>query len=214
MGTRIKTFVFGPFMENTSVVYDDTKECVIIDPGCFDEYENEELKSFIENEGLTPVMLLQTHTHLDHVFGVPFVSKTWGLIPQVHPLDKRVYDSFEMSCMTFGIKPKSTLPEPHYVLKAGEDIIFGNTTLKVHHIPGHCPGHVVFECEEENFIVSGDVLFERSIGRTDLPGGDHQTLIDSIKNILFKLDLNRVVYSGHGRTTTLGEEKLNNPFLV
>jgi len=213
MSTQIKSFVFGPFMENTSVVYDDTKQCVIIDPGCFEEEEERELQSFIEENGLKPVLLLLTHSHLDHVFGVPFVGKKWGLIPQVHPLDQPVYESFDFSCSRFGIKPKSELTKPAYVLKEGEDITFGNTVFKVHFLPGHCPGHVAFECEEENFVVAGDVLFHRSIGRTDLPGGDHQTLIDSIKNTFFKLDLNRVVHCGHGPTTTLADEKKYNPYL-
>lgn len=214
MGTIVKTFVFGPFSENTSVVYDDTKECVIIDPGCFEDSEQEELQAFIESLGLKPVLLLLTHSHLDHVFGVPFVGKKWGLIPQVHLLDKPVYESFEMSCSRFGIKPKSELTKPAYVLQEGEDINFGNTNFKVHFLPGHCPGHVAFECEEENFVIAGDVLFHRSIGRTDLPGGNHQTLIDSIKIKFFKLDLSRVIYSGHGQTTTLAEEKEHNPYLV
>jgi len=109
MSTQIKSFVFGPFMENTSVVYDDTKQCVIIDPGCFEEEEERELQSFIEENGLKPVLLLLTHSHLDHVFGVPFVGKKWGLIPQVHPLDQPVYESFDFSCSRFGIKPKSEL---------------------------------------------------------------------------------------------------------
>jgi len=213
MSTLVKSFVFGPFMENTYVVYDDTKDCVIIDPGCFDEMENEKLQNFIESMGLKPVMLLLTHSHLDHVFGVPFVGETWGLIPQVHPLDRPVYENFLMSCDRFGIKPKSELVKPAYVLEEGIDIAFGKTVFKVHFLPGHCPGHVVFECEEDNFVIAGDVLFHRSIGRTDLPGGNHQTLIDSIKNKFFKLDLSRVIYSGHSQTTTLEEEKKYNPYL-
>jgi glyoxylase-like metal-dependent hydrolase (beta-lactamase superfamily II) len=135
MSTAVKKFVFGPFMENTYVLHDETKECVIVDPGCFDRNENEELKSFIEENDLRPVRMLLTHSHLDHIMGCQFVHKTWGLIPEVHFKDEIVYRSFESSCIIFQIHGAPTPPEPKYSIREGEDIEFGNTRLKVHFVP-------------------------------------------------------------------------------
>mgnify|MGYP000179791045 CR=1 FL=1 len=213
MSTYLKSFVFSPFQENTYVVYDDTKQCVIVDPGCYEQREKEELKNWIESKDLKPVMLLNTHSHLDHVFGNAYVARTWNLIPQVHELDRPVYERFDAMASAYGIPGTETPPEPEYNLEEGKSISFGATKFEVHFLPGHCPGHVVFECSEANWILGGDVLFRSSIGRTDLPGGDMDTLMDSIKNKLMKLDENRVVYSGHGPKTTLREEKATNPFL-
>lgn len=214
MATMLKSFVFSPFQENTYIIYDDTKQCAIVDPGCYEQREKEELKKWIESQGLQPVLLLNTHSHLDHVFGNAFVARTWNLTPKVHPLDKPVYERFEQLAHAYGIPGTEIPPEPDYELEEGKTIAFGNTVLNVYFLPGHCPGHVAFECEAENWILGGDVLFRGSIGRTDLPGGDMDTLIDSIKNKLLLLDENRVVYSGHGPETTLREEKKSNPFLV
>ncbi|MGB0404416.1 MAG: MBL fold metallo-hydrolase [Salibacteraceae bacterium] len=213
MASKVQQFVFSPFQENSFVVYDETKECVIIDPGCFTNVERNELKKFIESNDLKPVALWNTHSHLDHVFGNAFVQRTWGLTPQVHPKDKRVYDMFEATVAVYQIMGAETPPEPEYNLAEGKDVSFGNSTFKVHFLPGHCPGHVAFENVDDNYIIVGDVLFQRSIGRTDLPGGDQQTLMDSIHNKLMKLDLSHKVYCGHGETTTLKEEKEHNPFL-
>ncbi len=213
MPTQIKSFVFSPFQENTYVVFDDTLKCAIVDPGCYEQREKEELKTWIEAHNLQPVLLLNTHSHLDHVFGNAFVSRTWKLKPQVHPLDRPVYERFDAMAQAYGIPGTETPPEPKYNLAEGKPISFGNTSLNVHFLPGHCPGHVAFECEKENWIIGGDVIFRGSIGRTDLPGGDMDTLLDSIKNKLLRLDENRVVYSGHGPETTLKAEKASNPFL-
>tara|TARA_B110000093_G_scaffold173559_1_gene205818 strand:- start:726 stop:1370 length:645 start_codon:yes stop_codon:yes gene_type:complete len=213
MSTFLKSFVFGPFQENTYVVFDDTKQCAIVDPGCYEQYEKENLKVWIEENKLNPVLLLNTHSHLDHTFGNAYVARTWGLIPQVHELDRPVYERFSDMAHAYGLRAAETPPEAEYVLEEGKAIEFGNTNLDVHFLPGHCPGHVAFECTDENWILGGDVLFRGSIGRTDLPGGDMDTLMDSIKNKLLLLDENRVVYSGHGLETTLKEEKASNPFL-
>jgi glyoxylase-like metal-dependent hydrolase (beta-lactamase superfamily II) len=146
--------------------------------------------------------------------GCEFVSKTWGLTPEIHPIDKIVYDNFLTSVQMYQLRGTSTPPEPHCTLSEGDTIRFGVTQFKVHFVPGHSPGHVAFECAQSGFVIVGDVLFQRSIGRTDLPGGNFETLIQSIKNVLFKLDLNLKVYCGHGDETTLLEEKMHNPFLV
>lgn len=213
MSTQVKSFVFSPFQENTYVLFDATKECVIIDPGCYDKREEEELKSWINANGLVPKILLNTHSHLDHVFGNGFVAAEWGLTPQVHPLDQPIYEQFELTCKMYGLNSRRALPNPEYSLDPGRQITFGTTTLDIHFVPGHCPGHVAFECKQEGFIIGGDVLFKRSIGRTDLPGGSFETLIQSIKEKMFKLDDRTIVYTGHGPATTIGEERLENPFV-
>lgn len=213
MNTLVHDFVFSPFQENTYVLYDETKECVIIDPGCYEKHERDELKEFIENNELKPVLLLNTHSHLDHIFGNSFVQQEWGLTPHVHPKDQPVYESFEATVSVYQIPNCDVPPEPIYDLQEGDHIRFGNTVLETHFLPGHSPGHVAFECEKSNFVVVGDVLFNGSIGRTDLPGGRTETLMKSIHDKLLKLDLDRKVYCGHGPTTTLKEEKENNPFL-
>lgn len=213
MSTFLKSFVFSPFQENTYVVYDETKECAIVDPGCYAQHEKEALKSWIQENDLNPVLLLNTHSHLDHTFGNAFVSRTWNLTPQVHKLDKPVYERFSDMAHAYGLRAAETPPEPDYALQEGLSVEFGKTKLDVHFLPGHCPGHVAFECIKENWILGGDVLFKGSIGRTDLPGGDMSTLINSIKNKLLFLNENRKIYSGHGPVTTLKEEKATNPFL-
>ncbi|MDB9984062.1 MBL fold metallo-hydrolase [bacterium] len=213
MPTFLKSFVFSPFQENTYVIYDDKKQCAIVDPGCYEQHEKEELRAWIEEKQLKPVLLLNTHSHLDHTFGNAYVSRIWNLTPQVHKLDRPVYERFSDMASAYGLRAAETPPDPNYTLEEGKSIEFGNTKLDVHFMPGHCPGHVVFECVEENWILGGDVLFRGSIGRTDLLGGDMNTLMDSIKNKLLLLDENRVVYSGHGPETTLKEEKASNPFL-
>ena len=200
-------------MENTYVLYNEHNECVIIDPGCYEKQEKEKLKSYIESNNLEVLYLLNTHSHLDHIFGNAFVAKTWGLTPRVHHSDEPVYSSFERSTTAYGIPNVDIPPKPIYDLEEGMEIKIGDEKLDVLFLPGHCPGHVAFIHHESKSIVSGDVLFKRSIGRTDLPGGDMDTLIKSIKEKLFLLPDDYTVYSGHGLPTSIGEEKANNPFL-
>ncbi len=210
---QIKGFVFNPFFENTYVVWDETGECVVIDPGCLERHEKQELKEWIEENGLKPVRLLNTHSHLDHVFGNDFVHRTWDLTPELHPSDERVYISYANTAGIYGFNHADPLPDPSYNLEEGQTITFGNSSLEILFLPGHCPGHVAFLSKEQKFMVSGDVLFQDSIGRTDLPGGDMQTLLDSIRYKVLPLDEDIVVYSGHGPETTIGREKRMNPFL-
>jgi hydroxyacylglutathione hydrolase len=210
---HLEKFTFGPFQENTFVLYDDTKECVIVDPGCYSASEQIELSSFISDNGLKPVLLLNTHCHVDHVAGNLFVYEKYGLKPTLHELDLVVLKSQEQVSMMYGLPcEKSPLPEKY--LNEGDVITFGNAKLEVIFTPGHSPGHVTFYNREDKVIISGDVLFYNSIGRTDLPGGHHATLIASIKDKLFPLGDDVMVYCGHGPETTIGYEKQTNPFLV
>lgn len=209
---KIKSFVFSPIQENTYLLYDDLKNCVIIDPGCYYDAEKEELAQFIKQSGLTPKMLLNTHCHLDHVFGNKYIAETYNLTLQLHQAEKTVLAFAPASGLMYNM-PFDNYKGEFIFLNEGDIITIGNDRLKVIEAPGHSPGHICFYCEAQHFIISGDVLFNRSIGRTDLPGGNHQTLLASIRNKLFVLPNETVVYSGHGPATTIGEEKSENPFL-
>ena len=211
--TVVAEFTFNPFQENTYVLYDDTKECIIIDPGCFTPPEKEELRNFIESAELKPVRLINTHCHLDHIFGNKFVSETYNLPLEIHKGELPVLESAPMVCQNYGIPYPEPSPAPERFIEEGDIITFGNTSLKTYFTPGHSPASISFYCEASNFLIAGDVLFHGSIGRTDLPGGDFATLINSIKTQLFTLPDEVKVYAGHGPATTIGFEKNNNPFL-
>ncbi|MFY9308064.1 MAG: MBL fold metallo-hydrolase [Bacteroidia bacterium] len=209
----VHAFTFGPFQENTYVLYDETMECIIIDPGCYDQKERTELAAFIEEKKLTPVKLINTHCHLDHVFGNGFVAGKYNLKLEINKLDKQVLDSFLMTASLYGLNADPS-PQPSVYLEEGDKVKFGKSELEIVFTPGHSPGSITFYNREQKFMIAGDVLFYGSIGRTDLPGGNYQTLIDSIKNKLFPLGDDFTVYNGHGPSTTIGFERLNNPFLV
>lgn len=208
----IHTFAFNGFQENTYVLTDKTNEAVIIDPGCYSASEQSELFNFITSNNLTPVKLLNTHCHIDHILGNNFVCTKFNIELYIHQLDlPTLHATTEYGHLYGFIVDKS--PEPAHFLEDGDVVKFGNSTLQVLFTPGHAPGHVVFVNHEQRFVINGDVLFRGSIGRTDLPGGNHQTLIDSIKTKLFTLPDDYVVHTGHGPTTTIGYEKKHNPFL-
>ncbi|HYF33420.1 MAG TPA: MBL fold metallo-hydrolase [Chitinophagaceae bacterium] len=209
----VKGFVFSPIEENTYVLYNESGDCCIIDPGCYYSNERNELKDYILSHRLRPKYLLNTHCHLDHVFGNKFVHDTWDLKPWIHPDEKQVLDFAPIAGMHWN------LPFDHYtgdVMYITENDVFrlGEDELKVIPAPGHSPGHVCFYNQQQQFLIGGDVLFRESIGRTDLPGGDFETLIRNIRERLFVLPAEVVVHPGHGPETTIGYEKLHNPFLT
>ena len=208
----VASFTFNPFSENTYIVYDDTKSCVIIDPGCSNPAENEELSNFIKAEGLTPVKLINTHCHIDHVLGNKYIAETYKLGLEIHEGEIPVLDSIPMVSKMYNI-PCDPSPKPSHFIKAGDIIEFGNTKLKTLFTPGHSPASLSFYCEAHQFVIAGDALFQGSIGRTDLPGGDYATLIQSIKSELLSLPDEVIVYSGHGPRTSIGAERNTNPFL-
>lgn len=209
----IQGFTFNPFQENTYVLFDETKECVIIDPGCSNKEEREQIAEFIEEEGLKPVRLLNTHCHIDHVFGNTFISKKYNLGLEIHQEDLQTLHSLPQVSHLYGLNAEESV-EPSGFLKEGDRIKFGNSVLDIVFTPGHSPGSISFISREDKFVVSGDVLFYGSIGRTDLPGGDHELLLASIREKLFVLDDDYIVFSGHGQDTDIGFEKKNNPFLM
>jgi len=208
----VKKFEFSPVQENTYVVYNEALECSIIDPGCYFSNERNELKDFIAELSLRPKYLLNTHCHLDHVFGVKFIYETYHLLPHIHENEKEMLELAPIAALNWNLPFDAYKGEVIYVTE-GEVIRLGEDALKIMFTPGHSPGHVCFYCEAQQFVLGGDVLFRQSIGRTDLPGGDFDTLIKSIREKLFVLPDAVVVYSGHGPETTIGFEKKNNPFL-
>jgi glyoxylase-like metal-dependent hydrolase (beta-lactamase superfamily II) len=210
---KIQSFTFNGFKENTYVLFDESKKCIIIDPGCYEQNEKLELERFIVDNELEPVKLINTHCHIDHVLGNRFVAEKWSLDLEMHELDLPTLRSVKDYCQLYGFHNYEESPEPSTFLKEGDKIHFGNSSLDVLFTPGHAPGHIVLYSNEQHFVIGGDVLFQMSIGRTDLPGGDYDTLINSIKDKLLPLDEQTKVYSGHGPSTTIGYEKTNNPFL-
>ena len=208
----VKSFTFSPVQENTYVLYNEQKQCCIIDPGCYFPAEKDELKTGIEKAGLTPVLLLNTHCHLDHVFGNKFVHDTWGLDLHIHEKEKPVLDFAPLSGERWQL-PFDNYDGPLVYLQEGNFIKIGDDALEIRFTPGHSPGSISFYSAESGFIIGGDVLFNRSIGRTDLPGGSMETLMDSIRTQFFTLPDETKVYSGHGPVTTVGYEKGNNPFV-
>ncbi|MBI2284671.1 MAG: MBL fold metallo-hydrolase [Bacteroidetes bacterium] len=204
-------FTFSPVQENTYVLYNEQNKAIIIDPGCYFTAEQETLKKFIEDTQLEPVRLLNTHCHLDHVFGNRWVSETWNLELYLHAGEEQMLKLAPLSGEKWGL-PFRNYSGPLHFLEEGDTIRLGNDALKVILAPGHSPASICFYCEEQGFLVGGDVLFRESIGRTDLPGGDHETLLRNIREKLFVLPDEVVVYPGHGPSTTIGYEKTHNPF--
>lgn len=208
----VKSFEFNPVQENTYVLFNEKDACYIIDPGCYFGNERTALQEFIEQQGLSPRLLLNTHCHLDHVFGNKFVYETWGLPLHLHEKDQPVLVRAPEAGLLWGMPFENYRGELIF-LTPGEQVTLGEDELTILFLPGHSPGSVGFYCKKQGFVIGGDVLFRGSIGRTDLPGGDHETLLRSIREQLWPLPDETIVYPGHGEPTTIGWEKKNNPFL-
>jgi len=208
----VQSFTFNPASENTYVIYNEKGNAIIIDPGCYFSEEQRTLQTFIETKKLTPVQLINTHCHLDHVFGNKWVYKIFGLELHLHPQEKQVLDFAPQSAQRWGLSIDNYSGPLHFI---DEDTVISldDDQFSVLLTPGHSPGSLSFYCEKQGLIISGDVLFKESIGRTDLPGGDFDTLITSIQTKLFTLPPTTLVYNGHGSTTTIGHEIKNNPYL-
>lgn len=209
---HIKAFTFSPISENTYVLYNNEGKAIIIDPGCYFPNEQETLKNFLTDNSLTPVYLLNTHCHLDHVFGNKWVHETYGLEPHLHPNEEAMLALAPVSGERWGL-PFENYAGPLHFLNDGDTVFLGDTEIQVILAPGHSPGSICFYIPYQGDLMGGDVLFRGSIGRTDLPGGDSETLLHSIREKLWVLPDETVVYSGHGIKTTIGYEKRNNPFL-
>jgi glyoxylase-like metal-dependent hydrolase (beta-lactamase superfamily II) len=208
---EIKKLIFNPIQENTYIIYDETKECVIIDPGCQKPLEKNVLKQFIDSNELKPMAVLNTHCHFDHVFGNNFVCREYGIESRAAEGELANIRRFQASASLFGIAGEQPDTPTHF-LQDGEIIKFGNSELMVINTPGHSPGSVCFYSEAGKFLIAGDTLFAGSIGRTDLPGGNYDTIMESLAKLI-ALPNDTKVYCGHGHDTTIGWERLHNPFI-
>lgn len=208
----VTAFTFNAFSENTYLLHDETKECVVIDPGCYELIEQTTLRQFVQEQALRVVKLVNTHCHIDHVLGNKFIADTYHVALAIHAADLPTLRATPVYAPNYGFTRYEALLPTEYLME-DEPLRFGNTELQVKYTPGHAPGHVVFYHAASATLIGGDVLFKRSIGRTDLPGGDYSTLIQSIKTQLLALPDAVTVYPGHGPSTTIGEEKKFNPFL-
>ena len=209
--TKIETFIFNSFQENTFLIYDETKECVIIDAGCNEDHEYQKLDDFIEDNDLILKAIINTHCHIDHIMGNAYLVEKYKVQSIAHKEDMPLIERSNDMALAFGFNVQEP-PIPNQFVVEGDEIKFGNTVLMVKHVPGHSPGSIALYNEKDKYIIVGDVLFAGGIGRTDLPGGDYDTLISSIKEKLFSLNGDTVVYSGHGSNSTIAHEKNTNPF--
>lgn len=208
---QVQSFVFNPFQENTYVLFDETKACAIVDAGCYDEEEQRDLADFIEHHGLSVKLMINTHSHVDHILGNFFVKKQYGVPLLIHALDEPTRKAVSVYAPAYGFhRYQEAIPDGFF--EEGKSVEFGDQSFEVLFVPGHSPGHVAFYDKKSQTLIGGDVLFYNSIGRTDLPGGNYDTLMESIQHKLFTLPDEVKVYPGHGPETTIGFEKRTNPF--
>lgn len=210
---QVKSFTFNTFQENTYIVYDETKECLIIDPGCYTNEEKNTLKKFITDMSLNPVKLVNTHCHIDHILGNQFVNSEWKIKLHIHKEDIPLLEKAESIAHFYGFNHYEESPSPEHLLNHNETITFGKSNMKILFTPGHAPGHICLYSKENNILISGDVIFKNSIGRTDLPLGNYDVLMNSIKREILTLPNKTQIFCGHGPTTNLELEKTHNPFL-
>lgn len=206
---QVKKFTFNPFQENTFVLIAENKDCIVVDPGCYTEAEQEELLTYIQKENLNPIKLINTHCHIDHILGNALIANQFNLELEAHEIEQDVLERMPAWGMQYGIVMESS-PKISKLLKAGDKISLGTEELEVLFVPGHSPGHVALVNHTSKFVVGGDVLFKGSFGRVDLTGGDIKTLVNSIMLTLFNLPNDYVVYPGHMEETTIGAEKKSN----
>ncbi|MDR1672869.1 MAG: MBL fold metallo-hydrolase [Bacteroidales bacterium] len=209
---KIHHMVFNPYEVNTYILSDAEKQCIIIDPACHSPKEQDILKAYIEDSALTPVWLINTHGHFDHIIGNAFVCKTWQVKVAAHRNDLFLLEHAWKQGEVFGF-PVEQPPLPTVFFEEGDELNMNGIHIKIYHIPGHSPGSIILYAPDEKTVFVGDVLFSGSIGRTDLPGGDFDQLIDGITRKLLTLPSSTVVCSGHGPQTSIGREMSHNPFL-
>ena len=208
----IEKFTFNPFQENSYILYDETKECVVIDPGCYSSAEKSTMLKFISDNNLKPVKLLNTHCHVDHIQGNHIIAKTFNLQLEAHEKEIPILEGSPAWGLQYGITGDIS-PEITVFLNEGDTIKFGHSKLEIIFVPGHSPGHIAFISHKQKFVINGDVLFQGSFGRFDLPFGDVYVLSKSIQEKMFTLPDDYIVYAGHMGETTIGAEKMTNPIL-
>lgn len=208
----IKVFVFNSFGVNTYILHDETGECIVVDPGCNNSEEQQQLQSYISENKLKPTVVINTHFHIDHILGNHFVCETYKLIPTGHKEGSPFWDNVNIFASMYGIH-LDEVRKSEILVEDGDIVHFGNSKLEVRYTPGHADGSICLVNLEQKFVIVGDVLFQESIGRTDLPTGDFDLLIDSIERKIFSLGDNFTIYPGHGPETSVGHEKMANPFI-
>lgn len=210
---KVGVLPFNPFQENTIVLSDESGECVIVDAGNYNPQEDAALSKYITDNGLKPVMAVNTHGHVDHMLGVNYVKETYGIPFAIHGKDKFLIDSAPTHGAIYGFKVDK-VPTVDIDLEGQKELKFGNTVFQIIETPGHTPGHVAFYNPENKLLLTGDTLFRESIGRTDLPGGDYSWIMRSILAKLIPLGDDVHFYPGHGMESTIGHESLYNPFVT
>ena len=210
---KIKLFVFNPFQENTYLLISEDNECILIDPGCFEKEEKERLKAYLEENNLVLKRVLNTHLHIDHAFGNSFLFHQYGIGAEANQADEFLLEGMRQQAELFGIRDIDDVTPLKNYLNEGDKIKLGDIELEVLHVPGHSPGSLVYYAPKNGCVFVGDVLFQGSIGRTDLPKGNYNELISNIRSKLLTLPDETVVFSGHGPRTTIGEERRYNPYL-
>lgn len=210
---NVKIFKFNPLQENTYLVFNEAQQCIIVDPGCYSDQECQQLIHHISKNELNPILLVNTHCHLDHVFGNKFIHERFGLELHIHEGEQKVLEMAAASGLMWNLPFDSYQGKLHFI-DASHPIQLGSDRLDVLFTPGHSPASISFYAKEYNFLISGDVLFRESIGRTDLPGGDAGILAKSIRTQFYTLPDETIVYPGHGMPTTIGHEKKYNPFVA
>jgi glyoxylase-like metal-dependent hydrolase (beta-lactamase superfamily II) len=208
----LKIFTFSPFQENMYILSTANKECIVFDPGCFYPQERDTLIAYFDEKKITPKRLINTHAHIDHIFGNALIYRTYNILPEIHKEELHMLTMAPSICEAYGFEMPEPSPIPEHFIEEGDTIELGEFSLLALLTPGHSVASLSFYCESHGFLIAGDVLFKESIGRTDLPGGDYDTLINVVKEKLFTLPDDTVVYPGHGPHTTIGYEKRNNPF--
>jgi len=209
---HIETFTFNPFQENTYLLINEKKECLIIDPGMYNDEENKKLITYIEDHKLIPQKIINTHAHIDHILGIDTLKRKYRIPFGMHTAETPILSAALGSAMLFGMN-LTAAPVVDFFIEENKDFLFGEDEIKVRLAPGHSPGSIIFYCEKEKFAIGGDVLFQGSVGRTDLPGGNTDTLIKSIKEQCYTLPDETIIYPGHGPATSIGREKRTNPFV-
>lgn len=209
---QLHSATFNAFSENTYIIYNEDKACWIVDPGMSDASEHAAFNDFIAQQGLKPQGVINTHAHIDHILGVQAMMDKYDIGFALHPLEGPVLAGAKGAAMLFGVR-LDAIPQPTQVIRDGQKLMLGNDAVEVRLAPGHSPGSVIFYYAEGGWAIGGDVLFSGSIGRTDLPGGNHEQLLTSIREQVFTLPDETVVYPGHGPETTVEEERRSNPFL-
>ena len=210
---NIERFVFNPFRVNCYLLYKKSGECIIVDPSLYDKAEQDLITRFIGSNGLKPLMIINTHGHVDHVTGIEFLKDLYSVKAGIHKDDLPLFNKAAEQGLFFGFRINKP-PPPDFFVEHNQIISLAESKLEIRHAPGHSPGSVIVYSSSDNFVITGDVLFEGSIGRTDLPGGSYETLLKSIRNEILSMPDETIVYPGHGPSTTIGDERRKNPFLI